>query len=424
MTYQDAMDYIDNLVIIGKKAGLENIKMLLEEIGNPQIGLNFVHIAGTNGKGSTTAMTASVLKSSGYKTGMYISPFVIDFRERIQINDVMISQDDFLEAFEIVKPVVDKMNSKGEFPNHFEVITAVAMLYFKKMKCDIIVLEVGLGGRYDATNVIDTPLVAAITSISLDHTYLLGDTIAKIAYEKCGIIKENATVVSYPEQFHEALEVIKEVSKEKNAKLIIADKNEVQVAKISIDGIDVIFNKMQIRIPFIAKYQVNNFITAMAIIKELRNKGFVISDCNIKKGIEITKFPARMEVVSKNPTVIIDGAHNPDGALALSQALDCITDKKVAVIMGMLKDKDYHSAVETIAKKASRFIAVTPNNPRAIGANELLEIASKFCENAYAEENLLLAYEKVLANSNKDEIILICGSLYLASEIRNYILSK
>lgn len=424
MTYNDAMNYIDNLVIIGKKAGLENITHLLNMMGNPQDKLKFVHIAGTNGKGSTTAMTASVLAKSGYKTGMFISPYIINFRERIQINGEMISEDDFLASFEIVKPLVDKMNSEGNFPNHFEVVTAVAMNYFLKQKCDIVVLEVGLGGRFDATNVIKSSEVSAITSISLDHINILGDTIAKIAFEKCGIIKENAKVVSYYNQFDDALKVIKDTVKNKNAKLYLPEISDITVEHISVDGIKVNYKNQFINIPFIAKYQVYNFLTASKIIEVLKEIGYKITDKTFKEGIEATKFPVRMEVMRKNPIVIIDGAHNIDGAKALSEAIDCITNKKVKVIMGMLKDKDYHHSVEIIAKKAKTFTAVTPISPRALDGNEILQFANKYCENINYQPDLIKAYEENIKNSNEDDIILICGSLYLAGEIRNYIINK
>jgi len=420
MNYQQALEYIHSLNRFGSVLGLERISELLSLLGSPQKKLKFVHIAGTNGKGSTTAMTAYALTNAGYKTGMYISPFVLEFRERIQIDGEMISEQDLADCCEVAKAAAEQMKQQGKIITEFEMVTAIAMYYYNKQNCDIVVLEVGLGGRFDATNVIENPLVCAITSISYDHTDILGDTLEKIAFEKCGIIKQNSVVVSYPKQELDALAVIMEQAAAKNARLIIGANPKIISCDIS--GNDIEYDGLKIHIPLIGEHQVYNCITAVCILQQLRQKGYNIADSNIINGIAAVRFPARMEILNKNPLVILDGAHNYSGMTALNNALDRLSGRKINAIVGMLRDKDVSGSMALISKHFQRVFTVTPNNPRAMSAQDLAAIVSVFCKAVVPYDDKKKAYSDALANTGKDDALIICGSLYLASEIRRIIL--
>jgi len=408
MTYKQAMDYIDSFLLFGSKLGLTRITKLLSDLDNPQDKLKFIHIAGTNGKGSVSCYCANILQNAGYKVGMFISPYIIDFRERFQINGEMILEDDLIRIVEKIKAVVDTY-PKDEIPTEFEIVTAIGMLYFYEKNCDVVVLEVGLGGRLDSTNVIKNPLCSVITSISLDHTEYLGDTLTQIAYEKGGIIKKNCPTVLYPIQEREVFEKIKEICEKQNSQLTICKENEISVVKEDIYGDAIKFNDMQITLPIPGKVQKYNALTAInAIIKS----GFEVSNENIKNGIENAHFPARLQLFSKNPKILLDGAHNPDGVKSLADYLQKYFDKPIGVI-GMMKDKDIDSVLSQIAPLFSKIYTVTVNNPRAIKAVELKEKAEKYCQDVVAVDSL-----KEIINTLKisGEDFVICGSLYLCSE--------
>ena len=425
MNYEESLDYINSLMKTGKKNKTENIRKLLNLMGNPQDKLKFIHVAGTNGKGSTVAMISSVLKSAGYKTGMYVSPHIIDFRERIQIDFEMISEEKLARLTEEVKIYSDALEKENIFITYFEFITAVAFKYFYEENCDIAVLETGIGGRDDATNIIKNTLVSVITSVSIDHTDMLGDTIEEIAKHKCGIIKENSVVVSYPKQEKSVLDLINKFAEDKNCKVIIPEtQNIIYENEKSYPGKTFIkYKDMEIKIPFTGEHQIYNFAAVSGIVEALKMKNFKISDNDLKNGVESTSFPVRAEVLSQNPLVIVDGAHNKSGAEALKKVILSF-NKKTTVIMGMFKDKDFKSAVEIISSAADEFIAVTPNYYRALPSLELIKYAEKFCPKCSAEESVISAYENALKNTKSDEVLVICGSLYLASEIREYILNK
>lgn len=425
MNYDESLDYINSLMKTGKKNKTENIRKLLNLMGNPQDKLKFIHIAGTNGKGSTAAMISSVLKSAGYKAGMYVSPHIIDFRERIQINFEMIAEEKLARLTEEVKKYSDELEKENIFITYFEFITAVAFKYFYEENCDIAVLETGIGGRDDATNIIKNTLVSVITSVSIDHTDMLGDTIEEIAQHKCGIIKENSIVVSYPNQQKSVFDLIHRFAEKKNCEVIIPKiENIIYEKEKSYPGKTFIkYNNQEIKIPFTGEHQIYNFATVSGIVKALKKKNFKITDEDLKNGVESTSFPVRAEVLSQNPLVIVDGAHNKSGAEALKKVILSF-NKKTTVIMGMFKDKDFKSAVEIISSAADEFIAVTPNYYRALPSSELIKYAEKFCQKCSAEESVISAYENALKKAGGDEALVICGSLYLASEIREYILNK
>jgi dihydrofolate synthase/folylpolyglutamate synthase len=424
MRYSEAIDYINGTQRFGSKPGLERIARLLGLMGDPQDALKFVHVAGTNGKGSTCAALACALKAAGYRTGLYISPFVLDFCERIQIDGQKISEADVAAEIGYIKPLVEKVAESFEHPTEFEIITAAAFDYFKKQSLDVVVLEVGLGGRFDATNIIKSPLAAVVTSISLDHVDVLGGTLRKITAEKCGIIKEGAVAVSSPDQAPEALDVIKKTCDCKGCQLVIPDLNLARVLNESINGLDMEYKGRRLHIPLAGTHQVNNFTTAYEALDALRGQfGYEIGDEDIVKGFAAVRFPARMEILGRNPLVILDGAHNLAGMRALADSVvKYLKPRTLAVIMGMLGDKDYLGSIALIAPLADSFTAVTPKSTRALDADKTAEIAAKFCGRVRSERDPVKAFREALSDAGNDGAVLICGSLYLASEMRKIIL--
>lgn len=423
MIYKETLNEINKRLKFGIKPGLTRIKKLLNLMGDPQDNLKFIHVAGTNGKGSTCTLLSSILNKSGYKTGLFISPFVIDFRERIQINKKMIPKKDLVSIFEKVKPHLDSLEKSGDIITEFELITAMAFLYFSISNCDIVVLEVGLGGNFDATNVIKAPLVSIITSISLDHTKILGDTIEKIAYEKAGIIKPNGTVVLYPQDEKNVTCIIREVAKQKNNKLIEIDSNNVKFLRPSICGSEFEYKNKKYFFSLPGDHQVKNALVVLETIHELKNQHFNVSENNIKSTLKNIKFPSRIEILSKEPLIILDGAHNPDGIDKLKDFISQnLNDKKIIAIVGMLKDKDYEGSLSKILPTISKTILVEINNPRTLKAGEIFNVANKFCQDVILKEDLKSATDYVLSVCDNNSAILIFGSLYLASEIRPILL--
>jgi folylpolyglutamate synthase/dihydrofolate synthase len=419
MTYDEALNQISSLLRFGIKPGLERIEKLLELLGNPQDRLKFVHVAGTNGKGSTCALIASVLRKSGYKTGLFTSPYVTDFCERMQISGEMISPEEVAALTEKTMPFVKQMAEDGETITEFELITAIAMQWFAQNGCDVVVLEVGLGGRLDATNVIKTPLVSVITSISLDHTNILGNTVEQIAREKCGIIKENGITVCYPDQPKRAYEVIRDTAAERKNRFISAKMDSVKVLSMNITGTGLNYNGLLVNLPFIGEHQVKNAVTALAVIEALKTEGFQIGDHSIEAGFCCASFPARLEVLSRSPLVVIDGAHNPDGTAALAQAIrKYLKGKKIIAVMGMLADKDVTAAIKNLEGLFAQVIALAPDNPRAMSAQELAARWWNVNTGAQPMEDIGAALKKAFELAGEDGAVLVCGSLYLAGEAR------
>lgn len=419
MDYSDALQYIHSRMRFGSVLGLERITELLDKMGNPQKNLRFVHVAGTDGKGSTCNMIASILKEVGYRTGLYTSPYVVSFTERMQIDGVSVSGGELSCLVERYKPLIDEMESEGKVVTEFEMITALALAWFEQRGCDIVVLEVGLGGRFDATNVIDTPLVSVITSISFDHTDILGDTIEKIAFEKCGIIKEGGCVVTNSNQDADALAVIMKQAALKNNKLFIGNVGAVKVISDDIDGIVAEHDGLNLHIPLCGLHQTENAVNALETVRVLNMKGFNITDKDIVKGLANVKLYARVELLCRNPLVILDGAHNKKEIGALADVLARYSKgKRIYAVMGMLADKDYRSAIEIIASVCSGIVTVTPQNPRALSARELAVRAAEFCGDVSAADDLDYALRLVFNKTGGDGLIVICGSLYLAGEIR------
>lgn len=399
MNYLEILNYIHSLGNFSLPPTLDRIKSVLEKLGNPQNNFKSIHIAGTNGKGSVSSMLSKTFEVSGYKTALFISPFIIDFRERIQINGEFISENDLTYYAEKVKAVDIKLTE-------FEFITATAFLYFSDKKCDIAIIETGLGGRLDATNSLTNVIASVITKIGLDHTAILGDTIEKITAEKCGIIK-NAPVITSFNQTDEALSVLGKYSP------IIPQKNELKILKSDITGNTYIYKGVEYTTSLIGEYQIEN---SLIVIETVKNCGIEISEENLKFALANTYFPARLEIVSKNPLVILDGAHNPDGAAALKGFLKQYNGKATAII-GMMKDKDYETVLAECLPYIYKAVAVTVENvPRTLTADELCKTANKYTQCLIADN-----YDDAIENLKDEEVIFVFGSLYLASTIREKI---
>ena len=424
MTFCEALDYIHSLLKFGIHPGLSRMDTLLQILGNPHKNIKCVHVAGTNGKGSTSTAISNVLIEAGYNVGLYTSPYVTDFLERVQYNGKPIDKELFSQCVEIIKPEIEKMSEDGAQITEFEALTATAFLCFSKLNVDVLVLEVGLGGRLDATNVIDTPLVNVITSLSLDHTAVLGDTIEKIAFEKCGTIKENGTLVCAYNQPESAMNVIKTICNERNNALIIPEQSEIEITKQSIFGMHFIYEKQAYQTSMSGTHQVQNMTTVIEAVNVLKTKGYNITEKNIKDGIKKTILPARVEVISKKPLVILDGGHNEDGAKAFYNAVkECFdSNKKLFVIAGMMNDKAVEDSLKPLIKKADMFVAVTPENPRAMKAEVLSEIAKKYCHNVICCDNANSSLDLIKSEITENDMLFVVGSLYLAGEVRNKLL--
>jgi len=424
MNYDEALEYIHGTMRFGSKLGLQNIANLLELMGNPHKQLKYIHIAGTNGKGSTTAMITRILQEQGYRVGMYTSPYIEDFRERIQINGEYITKEALASLTGRIKEFVQIMVDKGlNHPTEFEIITALAFQYYFEQKCDYVVLEVGMGGRFDATNIIDCPLVSVITAISMDHMEYLGNTLDKIAFEKCGIIKENGIVVVYPEQAPEVMEVIRNVSQQRHAEVLKADCSEVFHLSDSLQGIEFSYKQYKnLRLSIIGRHQVLNAVTAITAIEALREyHGVAVSKDSIMKGLSKVQWPGRLEVLSQNPLFIIDGAHNFAGIQALKSFIDnYIKDRRIILVIGMLADKEYEKSVAEIAPTAHSVVATMPVSSRALDGNELGKVASKYCKNVVVENDYKKAVMLAMQNMKDGEAVLCCGSLYLVGYVRKF----
>ncbi len=396
MTYEEALDYINAYGWNKTIPGLERTRELLARLGNPQNGLKFIHVAGTNGKGSTCAMIESVLRAEGYKTGFYPSPYIQDFRERIQIRGEMIPKEELARLTEAAAEAADSMQ---EHPTQFELITAIGMLYFYEQKCDIVILEVGMGGIYDSTNIIGAPEAAVICNIGLDHTEFLGDTLEEIAWNKCGIIKRGSSAVSY-DNVPEVMKVIEDTCRREGCRLYRASE-EVPSYEI----------------PLIGKHQKDNERTVLAAVRALRDRGWRISETAVTEGLKSVVWPARFEILNREPLFILDGGHNPQCAKALVGTMEeCIPGQKVLFIMGMLKDKAYKEVIDIILPYADEFITLTPDSSRALTAAELAEAIIAAGGKARPAESAKEAVEEALQTGRTTVAF---GSLYMAGDIRN-----
>lgn len=424
MNCKEAIEYIHSLEKFGIKPGMERIRALCDELGNPQEKLKVIHVAGTNGKGSTSTIISNILRHNGFNTGLFISPYVSDFRERIQYNGNMIEMNELAECVQKVKTAIDKLTLKGIQPTEFEAITATAFLYFKKKNCDFIVLEVGLGGRLDSTNIILAPYVSVITSISFDHTAVLGDTIEEIAAEKCGIIKFGAETVVYPFQNESAMRIIRKTCDERCNSLRIPDVSRLKINDELLEGTSACYDGIDFILPLAGEHMIYNVCTAIEAVRSLSRLGVYVTDDAIKNGIENTVMPARTELIKKKPVIILDGGHNEGCAAALSDFIKKhLSDKRIIMVSSLMADKDYTSYLSAVCPFAESFIATKADVPRALNSAELCKCAEEFCKNCYdipEPQKAITAAHNIL---QPDDALIICGSFYLAGEIREMLLN-
>ena len=417
MNAEQAIAYIHSVCWKGSIPGLGRTQELLEKMGNPEKKLKFVHIAGTNGKGSTAAMTASILNKAGYRTGLYTSPYIYRFHERIQVDGVEISDEDLTEITEYVKPLADSM---AQSPTEFELVCCIAFEYFYRKKCDIVVLEVGMGGAWDATNVIEVPEVAVITNIGLDHTEYLGDTVEKIAETKSGIFKPHGHAVVY--RSTPSVEAVYErVCAERDVSLRKADFDGLVLKAHTLEG--QVFDcgsRKNLVLPLLGDHQLHNASVVLSIADTLIGEGWKISERNIYDGIQDVRWPGRFDIVCRKPLFIIDGGHNPQCIEALVKNIrDYLAGKKVIALTGVLADKDYADMYKPVMPLVDRFVCITPPNPRKLEAQQLAQYLQQAGAQAQASESILDGVKKAMELAGEDGVVLCFGSLYSIGGIRD-----
>lgn len=420
MTYEEALQYIHSVCWMGTIPGLGRTRELLTRMGNPEKKLKFVHIAGTNGKGSTAAMTASILQKAGCRTGLYTSPYLIRFNERMSVDGQDIPDKTLAEITEFVMPHAEAM---AEHPTEFELVTAIAMEYFAREGCDIVCLEVGLGGLLDSTNVIDPPEVAVITNIGLDHTELLGNTLPEIAGNKAGIIKDGCQVVTYRGE-PDVEAVFEKACRERNATWRKPDFAQITLKEHSFAGQVFDYGSYKnLRIPLLGDHQLKNAAVVLTIVEALRAKGWNIPDEYVYAGMESVRWPCRFELLRREPVFIVDGGHNPQCLEALAANVrDYLAGKDITALTGVMADKDYAHMYESMSPLVSRYVTVTPNNPRSLPAKDLAGFLERFGKPAVACDTVEQGVLEAIRQAGKDGVVLAFGSLYMAGDVRNIVL--
>ncbi len=414
MMYEEAKAFLENCNQYAGEFTLEPLRELLKRLGDPQDQLRFVHIGGTNGKGSTLAFVSTVLKEAGYRVGRYISPTIFSYRERIQVCEQYISREDLVRLTEKVRAAGEQMLAEGlGHPTMFEAETAVAFLYFAEQACDLVVLEVGMGGRLDATNVIKNTEVAVLSSISMDHMGFLGETLGEIAGNKAGIIKPGCTVVTTIQE-PEAEAAILQEAKNCGCPVVTAAPELICSRRRGLfeQSFDYKENR-QIEITLAGEYQFANAALALEVLEVLKEKGYQISEAALRDGMRKTVWNGRFTVVSQAPCFIVDGAHNRDAAVKLAECIEhYLTGKRLIYIMGVLADKEYEVVVQTTVPYASEIITVmTPDNPRALPAEELAKTVAVYHPHVQTAENIEKAIEKAYELAKEEDVILAFGSL-------------
>lgn len=420
MKEREAAEYIESISGRGIVPGLDSIRELCRRLGDPQKALKFVHVAGTNGKGSVSAYMAEALKCGGYRVGRYISPVIFDYRERIQAGGRYITKEALGRLMEQVKQTCDEMVSEGmPQPTAFEVETALGFLYFKEKNCDIVILETGMGGLLDATNVIDSPLVAVITSVSMDHMKFLGNTLEEIAAQKAGIIKAGCLAVSAGQQ-PEAAKVIAEKAAALGCLLSPVENSQITSVKYGLERQRFSYGGFSgLEISLAGKYQIENAALAVEALKALGECGFPLSEAKLRQGLKQTVWAGRFTLVGKKPYFIVDGAHNEDGAKRFAESVEFyFTNKRIIYIMGVLKDKEYEKMIALTHALADQIITVTPpDNPRALPAYELAREVSKFHPNVTAVDSLEEAVEMGRLLAGREDVIIAFGTLSFAGRL-------
>ncbi|WP_326908468.1 bifunctional folylpolyglutamate synthase/dihydrofolate synthase [Sedimentibacter sp. MB31-C6] len=429
MNYKEAIDFIHSTYKFGSKLGLNNITKLTELLGNPQNSYKIIHVAGTNGKGSTSNMLHDVLMEAGYKTGLFISPYLEEFTERIQINKKHINKESLAKITTLVKEKIDIMISEGyNHPTEFEVVTAIGFKYFEEQKIDFLILEVGLGGRFDATNVVRNTLVSIITSIGFDHMQYLGNTLEEIAFEKSGIIKDNSNVVIYPQEKN-IINVLKKVALERNANIYEVNSDDIKKTKGDLTGQwfeyfkTSTFKIPELKINLLGEHQLYNALTALNALEVIKNNGYDITSENIQKGFASCRFPGRFEILSNHPVIILDGGHNYNGIEYFSKAIkEYFNDKKIILFYGMLKDKNPNDIFPLLLPLSKKMYTLTPNNPRAMSAFELADLIKIHSDINVSPVQNYKDILNIINDIDKDEIIAFVGSLYMIGEVRTLLM--
>ena len=422
MNVSEALSYIHSVCWKGSIPGLSRTRELLAKMGNPEKKLRFVHIAGTNGKGSTAAMLAAILRQAGYVTGLYTSPYIIKFHERMQVNGEMISDEELCAITEYIRPLAESMT---ESPTEFELVTCIAMEYFVRRGCQIVVMEVGMGGELDSTNVIAAPEVSVICNIGLDHTEVLGDTLEKIASAKAGIIKPGCPAVIY-----RAAPSVEAVFEEKcravGSELHKADFDAIRLHTHDLTGQVFDFGRFQdLHLPLLGEHQLKNAAVVLTTADVLKARGWAITDENIRQGLATVRWPGRFELLRKDPLFIVDGGHNPQCIEALVQNIrQYLAGRPLTVLTGVLADKDYHCMYADVARQfAARFVTVTPPNPRALDAQALAEYLRQFGKPVTACTSVDAGVREAIRQAGPDGVVLAYGSLYMVGDIEAAVLS-
>lgn len=424
MDYDTTLEHLYRLERFGIKLGLDNIRRLLSLLGDPHRDLKVLHVTGTNGKGSVCAYAASALEAAGYRVGLYTSPHLVRFNERIQVNRAPIADDNVLRLWSGMRPAIRAMTAARpiDHPTFFEVTTAMAFQYFRERQVDVAVVEVGMGGRMDATNVIDG-LVSVVTRVDLEHTEHLGKTVTRIAREKAGIIKPTSRAVTVAQP---ALTVIEARCREVHAPLSVIHRDvQVERGESSLQGQDVRvrgpFEDLQVHTPLLGAFQVENVALAVTALAELRVAGFTIPDAAIRKGVASTRWPARLDRIREDPTILVDGAHNRPAAEALAASMkELFAGRKVALVIGILNDKDLSGMAAALGPLASRVYACRPKTPRALGSDEVALAFQSYAKSA-SIPTVRDAMDAAISNAAPEDIILITGSIYTAGEALDHL---
>lgn len=426
MNYREAMQYIDELRPLGSVMGLASIGELCKRVGDPQRKLKFVHIAGTNGKGSTLAFISNVMQTAGYRVGRYISPTVQDYRERFQVDGRMITQSGLCKYLEPVRAAAEAMAAEGlPNPTLFEVETAAAFLFFLDKACDLVVLETGMGGALDATNIIENTLVAAFSSISMDHMEILGDTLEEIATTKAGIIKNKCYVISV-KQSPEVMKILRQAALLKKSKFLTADVSRAKQIKYGLTKQSFSYDRYKnLEISMPGQYQIENAVLAVEVVMALGRCGFAVPEEKLRQGFLETRWPGRFQVIAKRPLFIADGAHNEDAAEKLAESIRFyFTNRKIIYIIGMLRDKEYDKVIRMTFAQASHIITVTPPaNDRALPGLDLAQTAREYHSAVTAADSIQEAVEiaYLLVGKDKDTVIIAFGSLSYLGELMDIV---
>ena len=417
MTYEETIAYIHSVNWRGSRPGLSRITELLEKLGNPEKSLRCLHIAGTNGKGSTSAMLDSILREAGYKVGLFTSPYIETFNERMMYDGKPIDNEDLCRLVSMIAPIAEAMDDP---PTEFELITALGFVYFKEKGCDVVVLEVGMGGRLDSTNVIENPYLSIITGIALDHEGFLGSTVEKIAYEKAGVIKEGVPIL-YGGEIPSVKEIIENTAKEKSAPFYQTDRSSLCVKQADFSGTLLDYDGMEdLHLPLLGLYQPRNLCTVVTAARLLNTRGLTVSEENVREGIAKTKWKARFEVLCQKPLFLFDGSHNMQGIDAACEAFaHYFGEKKLFLVTGVMADKAYDAMADKLVRFAQKVFTVTPDNPRALAAEDL---AALYRQKGVDAESFACVEDavRVALSEAKEQgcAVAALGSLYMYGEVK------